>query len=63
MDDIEHIRSLLSENQKAMYSIVKAVSTIQEEIHGLMYNLGQWFSAQSELSKMKDREGEKPGGM
>ena len=53
MDDIEHIRSLLSENQKAMFSIVKAVSTVQEEIHGLICNLGQWFSAQSELNKIK----------
>ncbi|XP_074649130.1 short transient receptor potential channel 7-like [Tubulanus polymorphus] len=49
-NDLEHIHTLLSENQKAMYSIVKAVSTIQEEIHGLVYNLGQWFSAQNELS-------------
>lgn len=45
-EELEHIRQLIAENQKAMTSVVKVIATIQEQIRMLNDNMHQWVMAQ-----------------
>ncbi|CAH1795209.1 unnamed protein product [Owenia fusiformis] len=57
-DDIDHIRRLMCENQKAMSSIVKALTSIQEEIRNINLNLYHDRSTPSRRDGMITEKGE-----
>ncbi|KAF8570683.1 hypothetical protein P879_06894 [Paragonimus westermani] len=46
-EEIVHVRQLIGENQKALSSIVKAVSQMQEQMAMLNGNMEQWILAQA----------------
>ncbi|TPP56057.1 Short transient receptor potential channel 6 [Fasciola gigantica] len=46
-EEIMHVRQLIGENQKALSSIVKAASQMQEQIAMLNNNMEQWILAQA----------------
>ncbi|KAL3311045.1 Short transient receptor putative channel 7, partial [Cichlidogyrus casuarinus] len=46
-EEIEHLRSLTNENQKALMSIVKAVAQMQDQVLLLNSNMEQWIIAQA----------------
>ncbi|VDP77613.1 unnamed protein product [Echinostoma caproni] len=46
-EEIMHVRQLIGENQKALSSIVKAVSQMQEQVAMLNSNMEQWILAQA----------------
>ena len=43
-DDIDHMRTIMSENQKALCSVVTALSSIQEEIRNVNITVKQHLS-------------------
>ncbi|CAH8493368.1 unnamed protein product [Dicrocoelium dendriticum] len=46
-EEIMHVRQLIGENQKALSSIVRAVSQIQQQLSMLNGNMEQWILAQA----------------
>ncbi|VDN14239.1 unnamed protein product [Dibothriocephalus latus] len=45
-EEVGHVRGLVCESQKALSSIVKAVSQLQEQVAMLNDNMEQWVRAQ-----------------
>ena len=62
-DDIQHIRLVMSENQKALTSIVTVLSALQEEVRALSISVHKQQQQRLEIqvtSKKDNKDGERP---
>lgn len=61
-DDIQHIRMVMSENQKALTSIVTVLSSLQEEVRALSISVHKQQQQRLEIQVTSKKDNNKDGG-